>query len=270
MWNPLVNVDGRALYSPPYDGHLWTIPIEYHGSIIVFLALICVAKLRPWFRLSTLICFSAYSLWATHWEIFLFLIVTLLCDVHFVRSSLPFPFFLAKIPVVARLIAAETALLATAAFSGHLLAYPDELASVTPGYHTIVSLTPHSISSANLTQRFWLSVGAAILVAAMDISPLLQAPFTTRVAQYLGRISFALYIVHGPVLYTLGMKMLFIAWPVWDEKRGSEKFALLAAGSWTVDLIVCVWAADIFWRVIDARSVKFAGWFAGKVWEKKP
>jgi peptidoglycan/LPS O-acetylase OafA/YrhL len=151
----------------------------------------------------------------------------------------------------------------------HLLAYPYELASATPGYRTIVSLTPSSMSSTNLTQRFWLAVGAALLVVAMDLSSLLQAPFTTAVAQYLSCISFARYIVHGPVLYTLGMKMLFAARRLWDGEGGRGKYALWAAGVWTVDLLVCVWAADVFWRGVDARSVRFAGWVAGKLWVRE-
>lgn len=269
LWNPLVNVDGRALYSPPYDGHLWTIPIEYHGSIIVFLALLCVAKMRPWLRLCALTGFSVYSLWETHWEVFLFLTGALLCDIHFARDSISIPSFLAKIPALPRFIAAEAALFAVALFATHLLCYPDELASVTPSYRTIVSITPHSMSSAGLGQRFWLAVGATLLVAAMDISPLLQAPFTTRIAQYLGRISFALYIVHGPVLYTLGMKMLYAAKPIWDGEGGWGKFFLAAVGAWIVDLIVSVYAADVFWRAFDVSSVRFAGWVAGKVWDRK-
>ncbi|KFY26175.1 hypothetical protein V491_01404 [Pseudogymnoascus sp. VKM F-3775] len=230
LWNSLVNVDGRALYLPPYDGHLWTIPIEYHGSIIVFLALLCVAKMRPWLRLCALAGFSVYNLWATHWEIIIFLTGALFCDVHFARDSIPFPSFLAKIPAFARLIVAQAALFGIDLFATHLLCYPDELAAVTPSYRTIVSITPHSMSSAGLGQRFWLAVGATLLVAVIDISPFLQALFTTRIAQYLGHISFALYIVHGLVLYTLGMNMLYAAKPIWDGEAGRGKFLLAAVG----------------------------------------
>ena len=80
--NPLVDINGRDLYAPPYDGHLWTIPIEYRGSIIVFLALLCVAKLRPWLRLYVLVGMVFYSIWDSHWEVFLFLSGTLFCDIH--------------------------------------------------------------------------------------------------------------------------------------------------------------------------------------------
>src|SRR5580700_5209755 len=36
MSNPLGNVDIRSLFVQPYGSQLWTIPVEYRGSFVVF------------------------------------------------------------------------------------------------------------------------------------------------------------------------------------------------------------------------------------------
>lgn len=260
--NPLVDVNGRDLYAPPYDGHLWTIPIEYRGSIIVFLTLLCVAKLRPWLRLYVLAGMVFYSIWDSHWEVFLFLSGTLFCDIHFLASTLSF-----RDPH--RQIVKEAVLITISLFAVHLLCFPDEQSITTPGYRTMISLTPRYSSDQGLTQRFWIAIGAFILVGAMNFSTMLQRPFTTPLAQYLGRISFALYIVHGPILYTLGMQMLMPAVREWNGGVGWANYGLRALGAWVVNLVVCVLVADVFWREVDARSVVFTGWVAQKCWDRE-
>lgn len=288
--NPLVNVDGRNLYSPQYDGHLWTIPIEFHGSLIIFLTLLCVAKLRPWLRLSFLGGFTAYALWVTHWEVFLFLSGIFLCDLHFVQASysayspdaIPTPSH-ARSSVVSRVwetltenvptlskttqkMGIEALAITMAIFATHILTFPDEGAESTPGFRTLYTLTPRASAAAGLTQRFWLSLSAFLLVLAMNFSSLLQYPFTTGVAQYLGKISFALYIVHGPVLYTLGMKMLIPAYEAWVPGGSNTGYMTSCVAAWTVDFFIVIYAADVFWRAVDMKSVQFAGWVATLCW----
>lgn len=34
---------------------------------------------------------------------------------------------------------------------------------------------------------------------------------------------------------------------------------------WVVCLVVSLWAADVFWRLVDAPSVKFARWVESKL-----
>jgi peptidoglycan/LPS O-acetylase OafA/YrhL len=278
MSNPLVDVNGRNLYATPYDGHLWTIPIEFHGSLIVFLTLLCIAKLRSRLRLLALSGFVFYSIWDSHWEVFLFLSGILFCDLHFLQaSSSPSSAHtnpsltdlwndLPTIPKAHRQLALHALSITLALLATHLLCFPDELGEDSPGYRTLIEYTPRNSATSGLTQRFWLAIGAFLLVGAMNFSPLLQRPFTTAVAQYLGKISFALYIVHGPVLYTLGLKMMPAPYEGWADGEGWMGYALLAVGAWMLDLVVAVWAADVFWREVDARAVVFAGWVARKCW----
>jgi hypothetical protein len=105
----------------------------------------------------------------------------------------------------------------------HFSTFPDEGASTSPGYRFMIAITPRQYGGANLTQRFWLCIGSILLVLAicfspstspMDPTPTLQKPFITPFPQYLGDISYALYITHPLILWTLGMRLLNI----WETK----------------------------------------------------
>lgn len=50
------------------------------------------------------------------------------------------------------------------------------------------------------TWRTWHTFGAILVVGSMRTLPRLRAPFESRVAQFLGRISFSLYLCHQAIL----------------------------------------------------------------------
>jgi hypothetical protein len=70
------------------------------------------------------------------------------------------------------------------------------------------------------------------------------------------------HIVHGSILFTFG------AW-LTDEYGGAEsdeRYIRAFVLSGLMNILLGVWAADLFWRGIDAKSVEFAKWFAEKCW----
>jgi len=68
--------------------------------------------------------------------------------------------------------------------------------------------------------------------------------------------------VHGPVLHTVGYALERRAWAltgVATEAAYTGGFALA-----TVVIVPCVvWAADVFWRAVDAPVVRLARWVEG-------
>ncbi|KAK8049902.1 hypothetical protein PG994_011632 [Apiospora phragmitis] len=55
------NIDGRAnLYSRPYDRHLWTIPVEFKGSLLVFMLLLAFMKAKRWLHMSVALGFTCW------------------------------------------------------------------------------------------------------------------------------------------------------------------------------------------------------------------
>jgi peptidoglycan/LPS O-acetylase OafA/YrhL len=259
--------------------------------------LLCIAKLRTGIRSIFLAGIVCYTLWMGRWDLFLFLSGTFLCEIQFIRLSwsesseraLPTQssnnlttetrFGLSQI-TVSGLRNCTTLVHALPLmgfmFSLYILSFPDESPEKSPGYINMIAYTPAHYVVLGLVNRFWLAIGAFICVLSINFSPFLQGVFNTRLAQYLGKISFALYIVHGPILYTIGVRMLHLARAhrdadvtLYGADAGDLKYFMTSLLAFTVDTILCVCIADLFWRQVDAKSVAFAGWVVKKCWKSE-
>ncbi|KAI5279203.1 hypothetical protein KEM52_004459, partial [Ascosphaera acerosa] len=74
---------------------------------------------------------------------------------------------------------------------------------------------------------------------------------------YFGKISYAFYIVHGPILHSLGYSLVATLFTViGDETAFTFGASLLIA--WATCLPISIWAADIFWRAIDLPSTRLS------------
>jgi hypothetical protein len=119
--------------------------------------------------------------------------------------------------------------------------------------------------------------------------PLLQQPFTSTFAQYLGRISYGMYLCHGCINHTISMRYLkpakfardevmHAAQLLKDAGKIAEATEMRAAG-WTdyrheffwhflINTIAVLWVSDIFTKAVDEPIVKLARWLAEKAWRK--
>jgi len=296
MSNPFGNVDIRSLFVQPYGSQLWTIPVEYRGSFVVFLTLLSLAKVHGSTRITLLCGVVIYTMWMLHWDISLFLMGTLLADLgfafaaHNTRSSDPTsqPDFLHRIsglidsiPRFPRLTDGQKSLFisiatkATFLLGIFFLCYPDEQADKSPGYITLVQSVPKVYSDTGMIDKYWLCIGSFLLVGSVACSPTLQRLFTTGLAQYLARISFALYLVHPIFLHSIGMKMLYRvleAPPGWTA-QGDEKYqptGWVYGVTFVQAVILCtslsIWFADWVWRMVDAKAVNFARYVSDCLW----
>ena len=66
-------------------------------------------------------------------------------------------------------------------------------------------IAPESADKA----RFWPSVGAQLLIVTIICSPHLRRALSHRWLQWLGKISFPLYLLHGPFIRTVLAWLLF-------------------------------------------------------------
>lgn len=81
--------------------------------------------------------------------------------------------------------------------------------------------------------------------------------------QYFGKISYAIYLVHGPVLHVVGYRVERWAWGITGVETQQQYVTGFVLGAVFVVPIV-VWVADLFWRGVDARTVVFARWVEGR------
>lgn len=271
-----------------YDPNLWTLPIEFDSSLVIFLCLAAFSRLSSRVRMLFTFAVAFYAEYFLFYPIFLFMSGMLICEIRMScdeRASATassensiLPSWAEKprgwLSRMARRVTKNKVLKTTLALVSfisavYVLGMPEihRGAGQSPGFITLTSLIPSQF--ANAPDNFWLPIAAAWLVLTVDHASFLQVLFTNRFAQYLGKISFALYLVHGPLLWTLGFvlgkKCLDI---VGNTSNESYVFAMaLAAALWWP---VAIYFADLTQRFVDAKCVNFSKWAYDRLVRRQP
>jgi peptidoglycan/LPS O-acetylase OafA/YrhL len=238
--------------STGYDVHLWTIPVEFRASLILFLTLLGLARLKPWVRMSALLALMLFVLRKDRWEMLLFYMGMFLAELDLVS-----PQTAAKPPS-----RVSCALWITAAFAGlFLMSQPDAHAEVTPGWQYLSTQIPLWWSEK---YRYYQTLGSMLFALSVTRLPILQDPFTSPPVQYLGRIAYALYLMHGPIMHAFGYRIQAAFWAMSGTETHTQYVTGWVAGA-LVNGPLVIWAADVFWRAVDAPSVRLARWVENKM-----
>ena len=257
-----------------FDESLWTIPREFKGSLMVFLTALGLAKCGPVMRTSLLGVFTAYWFYWEYYDLFLFAAGMLLADCHcyfepIVAINLPSTEAeedrLAA-PRVSRTRKYFSSFAHTAffVFTIYLLSFPDydegaASSSLGVGFFSI-TLTPPSWRSHWGASRFWACISSVMLVAVIDHAgpkSWMQRIFRTRGAQYLGNISFSLYLVHGAMVHSFGKWLEGVMFRVIGDE-GPLQHGLAIAGIYVIWIPVVFWLSDVFTVLVDRPSVRLA------------
>ena len=258
---------------PRYDPHLWTIPLEFRGSMVVFAVTLGLARLRARWRLFFQVVLTSWCFYNKRWDVYLFLSGMVLAELHhrrmeqdlgqdmgmtcssIRRSHNP----LVSRPVI-RLIWYITLVVAM-----YILSIPDQHPAASPYFTWLVNLMPTEWQGNGDADLWFIHApGSVLLLLAIMNLERVQSIFTAKLPQYLGRISFALYIVHGPVMYMWRIPVEEFAW-TWIGRETGVQYAtaVLFVAIVLFPPIFCL--ADMFWRLVDAKSVALASWLLGKV-----
>lgn len=249
-----------------YDVHLWTIPVEFRASMVLFLSLVGLAATTRLVRRVGLWCLAIYCLRADRWEMMLFFAGTIVAEMDVSRQAentrAPSGTISPHKPSSSSYQAPRSRRTRwlywfLGIFALYLMSQPNEGFEVTPGWETLSELIPSFVTDR---YRYWQSIGSALFVYACSLSPALQRPFTHPIIQYFGKISFALYLVHGPVMHVVGYRILPWAW-TWTDVEYEDQYqaGFVLAACFIVP--ITIWIADVFWRFVDIPCVKFARWF---------
>lgn len=253
--------------STGYDVHLWTIPVEYRCSMVLFLVLVGFSRLRTGPRLAGVAVMAWFCLYNDRWEPLLFLMGMGLAELDIIRDAhsppqnttpsplLPFE----EAPTQKRCCRPSTAWVFLSIPALYLLSEPDAGPEGVYGWEYLGSLIPEYFSEK---YRFWQMVGAVWFVFCAGRSPQWQRFFNTPVIQYLGRISFAMYLMHGPVTHTAGYMIQRWAWSITGIEGDAFTLGFILASLFNIPLVL--WVADIFSRAVDAPTVKFTRWLENK------
>lgn len=232
-----------------YNPQLWSIALEYRGSMVVFLCVLGLARTRTCVRMVTEAAIILHAFSHKRWDVALFLSGMFIAEIDVFVHNSP-----ARTALMQKKL--TKALLFTTILVGIWLSgYPRDRAGESYGYAWLNDILPRS----QYRRRFCLAISAIMIIAPLPYLPPIQNFFTTKPLRYLGKISFALYLVHGLGNRTVGKSIL-----QWTG------YLFGTVGYWTnvlrimVSLLlyvpIIVWWSDIFYRAIDAPSAKFAKW----------
>jgi len=232
-----------------YNGQFWSIAVEFRGSMVVFLMIAGLARTRTAVRLAVE-CFLVCHCFAhQRWDVALFIAGVVIAELR----------VLVKGTNNRRRQRTINALLYAVLFLGVFLSgYPRDHPTETPGYMWTKHVWPYT----SYRRRFWLGISSILIVGPMAFLPPVQSLFLTRPARYLGRISFALYLIHGLGNRIFGRPLLNMIWQ-YTGKTG-DWFTVAVMLTTVIYFPVLFWAADLFWRGVDVPSTHFAKWLENK------
>lgn len=100
------------------------------------------------------------------------------------------------------------------------------------------------------TSYFYELIGSVLLFHAVEISPFLQAILSLPHMIYLGKISFSLYLLHLPLLYTCSTQ-LFLAF----YEKYHIQYDYSVASTFLIMIPIWLLTAHIFWYAIDSHAI---------------
>jgi hypothetical protein len=236
--------------------------MEFRSSLVLYLTQLGLSRLKPIVRILSLVALIIWCHEKDRWEMILFYSGFLLAELDFRRQALAaakslLPTNMISLPATSQRQRLWTVLCISVFLVGiYLGGQPQSHVEHAPGWATLHSYIP---SYSSHKQRYWVGWAAVLLVWSTSNSALLQRLFTNGPVQYLGEISFSLYLMHGPVTHTIGYAAMDFFWcAVGDDTYMTKEigFALAAI----VNITSTVWAADIFMRSVDIPTVRFAKW----------
>ena len=266
-----------------YNLHVWSIPVEFRGSIIIYTSLLAFSRATRNARLWCEVGLVVYFMWiadGSHYA--MFCVGMLICDLDLLAEKKDLPSWFYYLESFKELIFYHFFIMSI--YLGGVPSHNDQIEEIRKvrGWYYLSFLKPQAVYDYKWFYLFW---AAAFLVASIPRIPWLKRFFNMPFNQYLGRISFALYLVHGPVLWTLGDRIYAtVGWareahhehlPGWIDKLPLSKAGPLGFdfAFWAAQLIllpVTLWLAQVVTKVFDEPSVKLAQWFYRKTLSPPP
>ena len=154
----------------------------------------------------------------------------------------------------------EITWLAVSVVALYLLSQPDANEHKTPGWIYLCSFVPRWWNVEGF--RYWQSAGAVLFILAVGHSKSWQRLFNSGIIQYLGKISYAIYLMHSPAMHVVGYHFEERAYYITGDEGWWFNAGFVLHACFCIPTVI--WWADIFWRVVDVPVVRFGKWFEQK------
>lgn len=272
---------GDSIYSlrdrneDPVNGQLWTIPLEFLGSNMVFLTILATSNLRPAMRVSTAAALAVIGFWKIDWILFTFMSGLTISEFH---MFLDFPY--ETLPIENEM---ETERVTGKGHEAYRLAFeitnnllllvgfcmlclPEHPREdpFSREYRFLLSLRDSHSHPIESIATIWRSLGGFLCIFAISNSPDLQAPFRTKSAQYLGKISFGVYLSHI-MIYQMWRNPLLEIFSQFKMLHSALSLYIVHAVVFLLLISIVMWTGDKLTKVVDRAAVGFAKWVEVKL-----
>jgi peptidoglycan/LPS O-acetylase OafA/YrhL len=236
-----------------YNPQLWSISLEFRGSMVIFLTVLALAKTRLSVRLLVQTGLFVHTFMHKRWDLALFIAGMFIAEMDvLVQES-------STARRVVQRKSTKLVLVSAMMVGIWISGYPRDNGPKSFGYMILTQLGPHS----GFRRRFWVSIGSVLMVGPLPFFPRIQAIFNTKVIKYFGKVSFALYLIHGLGNKTVGMWILRATWRTFGKEDFSAR-VLSYLCSTALYLPIIFWWSDMFWRAFDLPTTHFAKWIESK------
>ncbi|KAK3313376.1 acyltransferase 3 [Apodospora peruviana] len=232
--------------NPKVNMHYWTLPYDLRGTLVRHLAIMSTSRLTPMARMAAILILILFCGSYARWELALNLCGLLLCQIDILFQARART---TKDGEKQSWRWVNTMLIVA---SLYLCTYPKENGAQTPGYRLLGKLAPTPSSSGWQDYRWWNSWAAVMLVWGVLHQDSASKFLEGGVPQYLGSISFAVYLLHGPVLHITAYEIIPMTWTISDGSVFGDVLGFLLPTLLVV--VPCVLlAADLFARTIEVK-----------------
>lgn len=260
--------------NPGLNGQLWTMGLEFRGSCIVYLTILGLAFWKPQLRRIALGLLSAYWFYFGNWDVFGFLAGLYIAERRLIEHTrteedeFKLPIHIST-PGLGSVAFSTILNYGYFAFGIYLVCLSDD-GFLPPGYQFLELIGSSRWDGHwEIVSKCWKTAGAAMVVHAISKSSTLQRPLNSRPIQYLGKVSFSLYLVHQAVYHLVRNPVIYTLWYLvtgtsYKDIGGgnASKQTVPFAFAWLVGFAlitpVNLYVADLYTKYIDERCVRIA------------
>jgi peptidoglycan/LPS O-acetylase OafA/YrhL len=259
-----------------YNFHAWSIPVEFKGSIVVFTFLQALSRSTRKARLWSEVGLMFYFMYIVDgWYCCMFMAGLFLSDLDLLAVANDLPHFFLKFEPYKEFIYYN--LFFIAIYLGGVPSHSSDMKvlEASRGWYYLSFLKPQAVYDPKWFYLFWASL---FTVSSVPRIWWLKAFFETRFCLYMGRISYAFYLMHGPILWIVGDRLYcavgffqeahLTALPTWVNYFPLSKSGPLGM-EWAfllphlILLPLTLWASEVVTKLFDTPSVKFSQWAYG-------
>ncbi|EGG03229.1 uncharacterized protein MELLADRAFT_90230 [Melampsora larici-populina 98AG31] len=234
-----------------YDAVLWTMPEELRGSMYIYLFLLATSSLKRRFRVILALALALVNLLMKKLSILPFISGIFMAELHISQSERRGSPINRILVYLGRLAIFITLMIGL--FFGSIPGYPTTEMKSTAWSSAMFRVMSRLYSQDEpQVKALYTLMGSTLAVFAISQWSCAKKLLSTRSLQFLGRISFSLYVIHVPLLLSGGISL------VWNFRHSGVSNTLsvfLMLPFWIGTVII---VSLIMTKYIDEKAVTFS------------